>query len=160
MTHSSRRSSRFVELLLLLTVGCSAVSEESPDAPETLIEAKGTLYVDQPGNLWTNRGNVVPVCWVAGGFDNEKQIMREVLGGTWERWANITFIGFEQCATTGTQRFVRVSVTAGTDAFGGGNAFIGLGAFRLPSEGNSVNIASPGPITLTFGRRTQRTAGP
>lgn len=48
---------------------------------------------------WTENGNVVPVCWETPGYNREKEIVRNAVGRTWERSANIRFNGWYLCPT-------------------------------------------------------------
>src|SRR5688572_26894795 len=109
---------------LMVTLGCEPGRSEQGATREQLVEHSASLYVRSGITLW-DTGSTIPVCWITPGFDAEKAIIVQVLRDTWESYGNITFGGFNLCPTTGTDRFVRVMVELGTDAWGGGSSRIG-----------------------------------
>ncbi|WNG50334.1 hypothetical protein F0U60_44040 [Archangium minus] len=126
-----------------MLAGCTSDKVIGSDGQEVeLVQTKGSLYIRGGATLWTDNQNTVPVCWVEAGFENEKQVIANALRDTWARYTNLVFTGFGACPTSGSQRFVRVLVNAGTDASGGGSAHVGMNAaFRTAAQGHSVHIA-------------------
>ncbi|QSQ19007.1 ricin-type beta-trefoil lectin domain protein [Pyxidicoccus parkwayensis] len=130
----------------LTGAGCGGAPADSTGEVEAPV-ATGTvvseLYVDNNSTLWTQNGNVVPVCWTTTGFDQEKTWIKEKLEDTWMRVSKVNFSGFGNCPTTGTEKFVRVSIVGtatGGNEVTNGSASFGMGAFRLPTEAASVNL--------------------
>lgn len=103
----------FLALSLALT-GCLADGEEP-----TLSEDTNELYAPT-GTTLVPRNTPIRVCWVTVTLPGEsmppstlraaKDQFREELKNSWERWANIQFTGFNECPTSGSDRYVRIQI--------------------------------------------------
>lgn len=119
-----------------------------PEDGDDLGESADELFVPSGVPLWSP-GQQIPICWVtvtlpgetlsAASLQSAKDAFRDELKGSWERWANISFTGFRECPTSGTQKFVRVQIrwqgynTDGTPGASGGACT--LGAWALQTVG-------------------------
>lgn len=124
--------------------GCAGeVDVQSPE--QEVAEASDALYSQNGVTLWPLSNPVIPICWVTTDFDTEKQLIRESVARTWEFESLVKFAWTSTCPTTGTDKFIRVELDVATDdlGVGGGSAFPGMGALRLPGEGHSLHIAVP-----------------
>ena len=106
--------------------------------------ADGQLTVNKV-RLWTENSNVVPVCWETDGYDREKQIVMAAVSNTWQEFANVNFTGWGKCPGAGTERHVRIRISAqGKDNAGAsGSARYGMGAL------SSANDKNPG-VNMSF----------
>jgi hypothetical protein len=144
---------------LLLVATWLATATACSDTTETADEAIGhqtePLYVQNGTNLWTP-GQAIRVCWVtvtrtgetlpASGLQSVKDAFRDELKNSWERWANISFVGFNECPTSGSDMFVRIGIRwQGLDNGGtppgsgsGGACFLGTATNQLPGPVSST----------------------
>ena len=80
--------------------------------------------------LWTENGNVIPVCWETYGYDREKDIVQAAVSQTWGEYAELKFIGWGICPFGGitgsaSDKQVRIRISPqGKDASG---AYINAG---------------------------------
>ena len=128
---------------LVAASACTDLEDEEAGYGETASE----LYVPNGAVLW-RPGDVIPICWVtvtlpgetlpASGLQSTKDAFRDELKNSWERWANISFTGFRECPTSGSQRFVRIQIrwqgynTDGTPGSSGGACMVGTAALQAP----------------------------
>ena len=135
---------RFAVLPLALT-GCLADADEP-----ALNERTDNLFIPTGVARWTP-GQAIRVCWVTVTLPGEtlppsslqaaKDQFREELKNSWERWANISFTGFNECPTTGSDPYVRIQIRwQGIDADrdgrpddSGGACMLGAGGYQLPT---------------------------
>ncbi|MEQ1551200.1 M12 family metallopeptidase [Sphingorhabdus sp.] len=62
-------------------------------------------------NIWrfaTGTPKQIPVCWDTGGFDQQKQWVRDAVARTWEQESGVAFTGWGNCS--GNARGIRISV--------------------------------------------------
>lgn len=76
--------------LVVCAVGCV-----EPDTEPVGSESQ-PLYVDT-GHLWPS--GPIEVCWEDTGFADEKRWVREAIEGSWQRVANVTFVGWGDCTS-------------------------------------------------------------
>jgi hypothetical protein len=122
-------------VLLIATPSGTLAQEDIGTSTQPLITEEGVEY-------WTTRGNSVPVCWETSGFDREKTITQNAVERTWEFWANIDFINWGTCPTTGDEELVRVNVRSQgpANSGAGGSALLGTAALAKPGEVADVNF--------------------
>ena len=114
-----------VSLLILGIVGCAQEGAVSDDVTKSVSD---NLF--RTGTVWPN--GTVPVCF-SGTWDTAKAATVPVLlANSWGRAANITFTGFNTCAsltgtTPGRVKLTYVSMISNTDAVG----YPGVGHERL-----------------------------
>jgi len=116
------------------------------DDDPALGESASELYVPQ-GVTPFSPGQAIRVCWVTvtlpgapppSGLQAAKDAFRLELKNSWERWGNISFTGFNECPTSGTDRFVRIQIRwqgllpDGTSGASGGACFMGTQGYQLP----------------------------
>jgi hypothetical protein len=131
-------------LLPLALAGCLAEPEE-PD----LSDRTDNLFIPTGVARWAP-GQAIRVCWVtvtlpgetlpASALQAAKDQFREDLKNSWERWANISFTGFNECPTSGSDPYVRIQIRwqgidANHDGYpdeSGGACGLGAGTYQLP----------------------------
>src|SRR5689334_6044140 len=94
--------------VLLAWAGWIAAGAACADDAESVDEAN--LYAPA-GVSFFPPGSAIRVCWVtvtlpgetlpASGLQSTKDAFRDELKNSWERWANISFVGFNECPTSG-----------------------------------------------------------
>lgn len=120
------------------------------DSDETLGERSDGLYKPAGTGAWTP-GQAIRVCWAtvtrtgetlpASGLQGAKDAFREEVKNSWERWANISFVGWNECPTTGSDPYVRIQIRwQGLDngqtppgSGSGGACLVGTVGYQLPS---------------------------
>lgn len=134
--------------LSVLGLGCTE--------PPPLTSAPAELLILEGTELWTARGNVIPLCWLNPGHDAEKALIKAAVARTWAAVAPITVVWREGCPFTGTESWVRVSVreAPGTDSSGSVEA--GTAAAAAPTApvwcANAYGIFIPCPgLELSIG---------
>ncbi len=145
-------------VLMVAVVGCVA----EPD--ETLGERTDDLYSPVSTVLWAP-GDAIRVCWVtvtrpgdpltASTLQFAKDAFREDLKNSWERWANISFVGFRECPTSGSERYVRVQIWwQGSAGDSGGSCFgIGKDLYQLPGPVSTTSNNTGLSCGIGFDRR-------
>ena len=123
--------------------GCAAGSDSAPS--EASGEATDPLIINPSFALWTHNGGVVPVCWMAApGWEKEKRQIRVAVTRTWSRHANITFTGWNDCPSTGSEEFVRVQIQIGDESNAGvggqTDGTLGMGELHTPVQDSSVRF--------------------
>lgn len=115
--------------LALLTSTAACVDE-----PEVATEAP-PLMVPESVQLWTSRGNVIPLCWLEPGDDEAKALVRAAVARTWAAAAPLDVRWREGCPTDGEERWVRVvlKLTARV-SWTGGRATAGTAALSSPGD--------------------------
>ena len=99
--------------------------------------------------LWTENGNVIPVCWETYGYDREKDIVQAAVSQTWGEYAELKFIGWGICPFGGitgsaTDKQVRIRISPqgkdknGTyiNAGGDGSSRYGMEALSSAADNN------------------------
>jgi len=140
-------------LALLLATGVTTAGCTEPDDEEAVGETDSELFVPTGVSPWTP-GQAIPICWVtvtlpgetlsAASLQSVKDAFRDELKRSWERWANISFTGFRECPTTGTQKFVRIQIRwqgfnpDGTPGDSGGACYLG-----------TTTLQTVGPVSTT-----------
>ncbi len=140
---SQNNLSRLAALMIAAT-GCVAEPEE------TLGERSDDLYASAGAGLWAP-GEAIRVCWVtvtrpgdplaASTLQTAKDAFRDELKNSWERWANISFVGFRECPTSGSERYVRMQIwwqPLGGGAAGGACGGLGTSLYQLPGPVSST----------------------
>lgn len=102
-----------------------------PPAEEPSTAANG-LIVPTGAELWTTRGNLIPVCFLNGTVD-ERAAFRATVERTWVAAAAITVRWSDACPFTGTTPQVRVSFRHAAGAASHGSATIGTAAAAPPT---------------------------
>ncbi|HVV84039.1 MAG TPA: hypothetical protein VHE35_13280 [Kofleriaceae bacterium] len=137
-------------LVLLLATCLAAASCAELDADDASYgETTSDLYVQQ-GVQTFNPGEAIRVCWVTvtlpgapapSLLQSAKDQFRDELKNSWERWANVSFTGFRECPTTGTDRYIRIQIRwqdvfpdGSSHASGGAcGPVIGRALYQLPA---------------------------
>ena len=133
----------FVVMSVLTFIGVAAAQEKTGTTQQGFIVKKV--------KLWTENNNVVPVCWETPGYIAEKAIVRNAVGNTWERYANLSIFGWGACPTGGiggsaSEKHVRIRIKPqGKENAGAGGAARGYGMDTL----SSADENKPG-VTMTF----------
>jgi hypothetical protein len=145
---SATETKRILPALALLlassaTAACAEIEMEEDD-----------IYAEDLSELYTptgvtpfSPGEAIRVCWVTvtlpgdpppATLKSAKDAFRDELKNSWERWANVSFTGFNECPTSGTDRYVRIQIRwqnllpDGTSGASGGACFMGRQAYQLP----------------------------
>jgi hypothetical protein len=132
--------------LMIALTGCVSEPEDE------LGEHTDDLYSPVGTPLWAP-GQAIRVCWVtitlkgdtlpASGLQAPKDAFRDELKNSWERWANISFVGFDECPTSGSDRYLRIGIRwQPTVGAGAGGACFGLGAglYQLPGPVSTTTV--------------------
>jgi hypothetical protein len=93
---------------LLGFTGCVADDEDLQ-----LSETDAELFFDSATRWPTSN---IPVCWETGGYGMEKEWVRQAIGATWQKEANVHFTGWGQCPWNLTGSYtLRIKVADETD---------------------------------------------
>jgi hypothetical protein len=126
---------------------CSAADERLPT--ESTSTGTQDLYVARV-QLWTDNGNVVPICWNDAGWATEKAWVQNAVQAAWGAESNLTFTWTASCPTTGSTRYLKIGIASqAKDAAGNypnlgadGSSYVGMGdTFRAPSDAPGTNFA-------------------
>jgi hypothetical protein len=113
--------------LVLAVAGCAEPAEVATSAHD--------LMIPDGVELWTSRGNVIPLCWIEPGDDDAKALVRDAIARTWATVAPITVVWSESCPTSGDQPAVRVNLVRVDDTgAAGGNAALGTSGLSWPTD--------------------------
>ena len=124
--------------LLFTTVACV---EEPPE----VATAGHDLMVPKSVELWTTRGNVIPLCWLEPGNDEAKALVRAAIARTWATAAPIDVRWREGCPTDGEEPWVRVALSTVPRVTGSwGRATVGTAALPSPSDPRWCSTAGGG----------------
>jgi len=92
------------------------------------------LAVPDGVQLWTTRGNVIPLCWLTAGEAATKAFVRDTIARTWASAALLDVRWRDTCPTTGTEAWVRVALKTTADGNTGGRATVGVAAASRPND--------------------------
>ncbi len=112
---------------LVLAAACT----EAP-GPDVGVATTDLLVADGV-QLWTARGNVIPVCFL-NGTAAERQQVRAAVARTWTSAAAIRFVWSDGCPFSGADPWVRVSLRRAAGALSSGSTGAGLGTASLPTD--------------------------
>ena len=156
-----RKYNRNTHIFRIALVVMSAITFAGvADAQEKTGKIQQEFTYKNNVRLWTENGNVIPVCWETPGYNAEKAIVRSALSNTWERYANINFTGWYACPTGGIsgsasekQVRIRISPQGKENAGAGGSARYGMDALSSASDNNpGVNLSFNPDGTADRGR--------
>ncbi len=149
----TRQLVRHVNHVALMLAGAGALvacSGSDPSLAGATEEQTATehqaLIVNPAYTLFTAMGGHVPVCFDDNGaFAQQRRMIRVAANRTWGRFANIQFEGWDSCATTGTAKFVKISLRPSTDGGIGGQTdpCFGIACLSAPSEAAHVRLVLP-----------------
>jgi hypothetical protein len=130
-----------------LGAACAAPVQDAQDTPagtEDISYVSSQLAYYNAAVLWTQNGGIVPVCWMPSSFNwaAEKQVIQNAVTRQWGRAANLSFLGWGDCPTSGTDKFIKIGMPGANlgDSFGQTRGPGGMGIMGGPSSDWSVNI--------------------
>ncbi len=114
-------------------------------AQENIGSTSQRLTTDKSKTLWTEKNNIVPVCWETTGYNREKKFIKDAVTNTWQWHSNISFRGWGVCPTSGEAQHVRIRITPQSseiESGAGGRASIGVSALSKAADNNpGVNLS-------------------